>query len=57
MTTLVSDADEVMGHRLREDDLQVTYQKEDAIRSMRVSMSDFKVRSDRLVVSLSDAKK
>jgi hypothetical protein len=33
-----------MGHRLREDDLQVTYQKEDAIRSMRVSMSDFKVR-------------
>lgn len=57
LTTLISDADEVMGHRLREDDLQVTYQKEDAIRSMRVSMTDFKVRSDRLVVSLIEAKK
>jgi hypothetical protein len=57
LTTLIPDADEVMGHRLRDDDLQVTYQKEDAIRSMRISMTDFKVRSDRLVVSLREAKK
>jgi hypothetical protein len=56
LTTLIPDADEVLGHRQRKDDLQVTYQKEDAIRSMRVSMTDFKVRSDRLVVSLGEAK-
>lgn len=57
LTTLISDADEVMGHRLRDDDLQVTYQKDDAIRSMRASVSDFRVKSDLLVVSLKEAKK
>jgi len=57
LTTLISDADEVMGHRERGNDLQVTYQKDDAIRSVRVSLNDFKIKSDRLVVSLSAVKR
>jgi hypothetical protein len=56
LTTLVSEADEIMEHRERGDDLQVTYQKDDAIRSMRISLGDFKIKSDRLVVSLNAVK-
>lgn len=57
LTSLISDAEEVMGHKERGNDLQITYQKEDAIRSMWISLNDFKIKSDRLVVSLSAVKK
>ena len=57
LTSLISDAEEIMGHRERGDDLQVTYQKEDAIRSMRISLRDFTIKSDRLVVSLNAVKR
>ena len=57
LTSLISDVEEIMQHKERGDDLQITYQKVDSIRSMRVSLIDFKIKSDRLVVSLSAVRK
>ncbi len=57
LTSLISDVDEIMQHKERGDDLQITYQKDDSIRSMRVSLNDFKIKSDRFVVSLSAVNK
>jgi hypothetical protein len=57
LTSLISDVEEIMQHKERGDDLQITYQKDDSIRSMRVSLIDFKIKSDRLVVSLSAVRK
>jgi hypothetical protein len=57
LTSLISDVEEIMQHKERGDDLQITYQKDDSIRSMRVSLIDFTIKSDRLVVSLSDVRK
>lgn len=56
LTNLVSEADEIMENRVRGDNLQVVYQKDAAIRSMRIALSDFKIKSDRLVVSLDTVK-
>lgn len=57
LTPFVSNVEDVMGYKENNNDLQVTYLKDNAIRSIRISLLDFTIKSDNFVVSLGEVKK